>query len=60
MDDFERHVEGMHENDNHEFSLEYSVIIVFTPVYLLCIMYHMDLFSSLEKQAISNAYLQRN
>ena len=36
--EFEAYVEGMHGNGNHGFSLEYSVIILFKPLFSVCIV----------------------
>ena len=32
MSDFENHIQGMHENENHGFALEYSVKYFYTEI----------------------------
>ena len=36
MSDFENHVEGMHENSNHGFALEYTVKFIYTKNSVFC------------------------
>ena len=48
--EFEAYVEGMHGNENHGFSLEYSVIIFFKPLFPF--LHCFDACSSLEEKPI--------
>ena len=53
---FESHVERLRGNENHGFSLEYSVIIVLKTVF--AVIYVLDRCSSLEEKPINITLLQ--
>ena len=53
--DFESYVEGMHENANHGFSLEYSVITILLTHVEVPVIYGLDVCSSWERKVITIA-----